>query len=307
VERHFDQDLKALKEQLLLMGGRTEGIVRKSIESLRRGDASLARQVFEDDRSIDRLEIDVEEGCLRLLALQQPLAGDLRFITAALKISNDLERVGDHAVNIAGSTMRLAGQALLKPLVDIPRMADKAVAMLHESLDAFVQRDAESARRLVRRDDEVDDLNRQVFRELLSYMIEDPSTITRAMELVLVARNLERVADLATNVAEEVVFIAEARIIKHHVDESVSGEDFARSPAAGACGRTPSPPRPSAASAWFRPRGAFPLAAARRRRARDGSAPAASVSPRGAPAPSTPARGRVRGSCPGSATRSRSA
>jgi phosphate transport system protein len=228
VERHFDQDLKALKEQLLLMGGRTEGIVRKSIESLRRGDASLARQVFEDDRSIDRLEIDVEEGCLRLLALQQPLAGDLRFITAALKISNDLERVGDHAVNIAGSTMRLAGQALLKPLVDIPRMADKAVAMLHESLDAFVQRDAESARRLVRRDDEVDDLNRQVFRELLSYMIEDPSTITRAMELVLVARNLERVADLATNVAEEVVFIAEARIIKHHVDESVSGEDFAR-------------------------------------------------------------------------------
>ena len=228
MERHFELELKALKEQVLLMGGRAEGIVRKSIESLRRSDPALARQVLQDDRAIDRLEIDIEERCLRLLALQQPLAGDLRFITAALKISNDLERVGDHAVNIAGGTLRLAGTPLLKPLVDIPRMADLALAMLHESLDAFVGRDAEGARRLVRRDDEVDDLNRQVFRELLSYMLEDPATITRAMELILVARNLERVADLATNVAEEVVFIAEARIIKHHADESASGEDLDR-------------------------------------------------------------------------------
>jgi len=228
MERHFEQELKALKENLLLMGGRAEGIVRKSIESLRRRDPILAQKVFEDDRAIDRLEIDIEESCLRLLALQQPLAGDLRFITAALKISNDLERVGDHAVNIAGGTVRLAGQPLLKPLVDIPRMADLAVGMLNEALDAFVRRDAESARRLVRRDDEVDDLNRQVFRELLSYMIEDPTTISRAMELILVARNIERVADLATNVAEEVVFIAEARIIKHHADENAAGEDFGR-------------------------------------------------------------------------------
>ena len=228
MERHFEQELKELKENLLRMGGRAEGIVRKSIESLRRRDPNLARQVFEDDRVIDRLEIDIEESCLRLLALQQPLAGDLRFITAALKISNDLERVGDHAVNIAGGTTRLGGQPLLKPLVDIPRMADLAVGMLNEALDAFVRRDAESARRLVRRDDEVDDLNHQVFRELLSYMIEDPSTITRAMELILVARNLERIADLATNVAEEVVFIAEARIIKHHADENAAGEDFGR-------------------------------------------------------------------------------
>ena len=223
MERHFETELSDLKEQLLLMGGRAESIVRKSIESLRRSDPVLAQQVFEDDRAIDRHEIDIEERCLRLLALQQPLAGDLRAITAALKISNDLERVGDHAVNIAGGTVRLAGKPLLKPLVDIPRMADLAVGMLHESLDAFVRRDAESARRLVRRDDEVDDLNHQVFRELLSYMIEDPSTITRAMELILVARNLERVADLATNVAEEVVFIAEAKIIKHHADESAAG------------------------------------------------------------------------------------
>jgi len=223
VERHFEQQIDALKEVLLLMGGRAESAIQKSIRALERRDAAVAEQVFDDDRAIDRDEIDVEGRCIDLLALQQPLASDLRFITAALKISNDLERVGDHAVNIAGGTVRLAGKPLLKPLVDIPRMADLAVGMLHEALDDFVRRDAESARRLVRRDDEVDDLNRQVFRELLSYMIEDPSTITRAMELILVARNLERVADLATNVAEEVVFIAEAKIIKHHADESAAG------------------------------------------------------------------------------------
>ena len=225
MERHFEQELKALKEQLLLMGGRSENIVHKSIESLRRRDVTIAREVLEDDKAIDRMEIDVEERCVSLLALQQPLATDLRFITAALKISNDLERVGDHAVNIAGSTLRLADQPLLKPLVDIPRMAELATGMLHEALDSFVRHDAESARRLVLRDDEVDELNRQVFRELLSFMVGDPATITRAMELVLVARNLERVADLATNVAEEVVFIAEARIIKHHADESATGDD----------------------------------------------------------------------------------
>ena len=219
MERHFERELEELKRQLLLMGGRAEGIVLKSVESLRRLDEDLAREVFADDRIIDRMEIDVDERCLRLLALQQPMARDLRFITAALKINNDLERVGDHAVNIAQSTVRLAGQPLVKPLVDIPRMATLANGMLHEALDAFVQRDAETARLLCRRDDEVDDLNRQVFRELVSFMVEAPTTITRAMELVLVARNLERVADLATNVAEEVVFIAEARVIKHHAEE----------------------------------------------------------------------------------------
>jgi phosphate transport system protein len=230
LERHFEQDLEALKEQLLLMGGRSEAIVQKSVEALRRRDATLAREVFADDKLIDQQEIDIEERCVNLLALQQPLARDLRFITSALKISNDLERVGDHGVNIAGSAVRLAELPLLKPLVDIPRMAELASGMLHEALDAFVRRDADTARRLVRRDDEVDALNRQLFRELISFMIEDPGTITRAMELVLVARNLERVADLATNVAEEVVFIAEARIIKHHAEDLVKSEDdFGRS------------------------------------------------------------------------------
>jgi len=229
VERHFERELEALKEQLLLMGGRAEAIVLKAVEALRRLDTGLAQAVFADDRVIDRMEIDVDERCVRLLALQQPMARDLRFITAALKINNDLERVGDHAVNIAGGVQRLADQPLLKPLVDIPRMAGLASGMLAEALDAFVRRDAECARRLCARDDEVDTLNRQVFRELVSFMVEDPATITRAMELVLVARNLERVADLATNVAEEVVFIAEARVIKHHADEAGPEGDFGRS------------------------------------------------------------------------------
>jgi phosphate transport system protein len=228
VERHFDQELQGLKDALLAMGGRAEGVVQKSVESLKRRDAALADEVIADDQAIDRIEIEIDEGCVSLLALRQPMAVDLRFITGVLKISNDLERVGDHAVNIAGSSRRLAGEPALKPLVDIPRMADLAAGMLREALDGFVRGDAAAARRVIARDDEVDNLNRQLFRELVSFMIEDARTITRAMELVLVARNLERVADLATNIAEEVVFIAEARIIKHHADERV-GNDFGRS------------------------------------------------------------------------------
>ena len=231
--RHFEQDLDALRGQLLQMGGAAEAIVRKSIEALRRRDPGLCDEVFSDDRLVDRLEIEIEERCVTLLARRQPMAGDLRFITAALKISNDLERVGDHAVNIAGSAKQLASQPSLKPLVDIPRMADLAIGMLHDALDAFVRGDAVRARELCQSDDLVDDLDDQLFRELLTYMIENPANVTRALELILVARNLERVADLATNVAEEVVFIAEARIIKHHAEETISGgrpgeEDFGR-------------------------------------------------------------------------------
>ena len=223
MERHFVQEIEALKSQLLLMGGNAESIIGKAVEALRTRNPELAREVMNDDRVIDSLEIEIEERCVSLLALQQPLASDLRFITAALKISNDLERVGDHAVNIAGGALRLSGEPPLKPLVDIPRMAQLAAGMLREALDAFVRRDADTARRLVLRDDEVDALNRQVFRELVSFMIEDPRSITRAMELILIARNLERVADLTTNIAEEVVFIAEARIIKHNA-ETVVGQ-----------------------------------------------------------------------------------
>ena len=219
MERHFDEELNELKTRLLLMGGRAETVVHKAIDSLKRRDSTLAEEVIRDDRLIDQLEVEIDERCIRLLALRQPVGQDLRFITSALKIVNDLERVGDHAVNIAQSAVKLNKEPELKPLVDIPRMASISTRMLTEALDAFVRNDAGAARRILVEDDEVDHLKSQMFRELLSYMLEKPTTITRALELILVSRNLERVADLATNVAEEVVFIAEARVVKHHMEE----------------------------------------------------------------------------------------
>src|SRR5689334_3292974 len=223
MQRHFEEQIDHLKEQLLLMSGRAESITRKAIEALMRRDIVLAEEVIVDDKAVDRMEIDIEEGCIQLLALQQPLARDLRLIAAALKISNDLERVGDHAVNIAGCALELAKKPPVKPVADLPELSEKAIAMLRDALDAFVRGDAEAARQLVRRDDEVDKLNRQLFADLMGRMIADPQQVERSMTLVLVGRNLERVADLATNVAEEVVFIAEARIIKHHADEEIAG------------------------------------------------------------------------------------
>jgi phosphate transport system protein len=221
MQRHFDDQIAELKHELLLMSGRAEQIIRKSLESMSQRDPALAEEVFLDDAAIDRMEIDVEERCVQLLALQQPLASDLRLITSALKISSDLERMGDHAVNIAGCAKQLASKPPVKPLADLSELAEKSIAMLRDALDAFVRADAEAARLLVRRDDEVDALNRQVFAELMRRMIADPQQVERSMTLVLVGRNLERIADLATNVAEEVVFIAEARIIKHHADEGI--------------------------------------------------------------------------------------
>ena len=222
MQRQFEEQIAALQQELLFMSGRAESIIRKAVEALQRRDPALAEEVIADDRVIDRMEIDIEEHCVRLLALQQPLASDLRLITSALKISNDLERVGDHAVNIAGCAQLLASKAPVRPLADLPPLAEKAIAMLRDALDAFVRRDGEAARRLVLRDDEVDSLHRRLFAELVQRMIADPQQVERSMTLVLVGRNLERIGDLATNVAEEVVFIAEARIIKHHADESVA-------------------------------------------------------------------------------------
>ncbi len=225
MQRHFDEQIDQLKQQLLLMSGRAEGITRKALESLMRRDVALAEQVIADDKAIDRMEIDIEEQCIQLLALQQPLARDLRLIAASLKISNDLERVGDHAVNIAGCALQLARAAPVKPVADLSELAEKSIAMLRDALDAFVRGDADAARQLVRRDDEVDVLNRHLFAELMSRMIADPLQVERSMTLVLVGRNLERIGDLATNVAEEVVFITEARIIKHHADEGLGDFD----------------------------------------------------------------------------------
>ncbi len=219
MERHFHQDLETLKSEILRMGGQAESLVQKSVEALRRRDLQLAEQIVQEDRQLDRIEVDIEHHCIDLLARQQPMAVDLRFILAALKISNDLERVGDHAVNIAGSVLRLGTSAPVKPLIDIPRMADLSLGMLKDALDAFVRKDSATAREILTRDDAVDELNRQVHRELIGYMIENPSLISRALELILVARNLERIADLATNVAEELVFFTEAIIVKHNLEE----------------------------------------------------------------------------------------
>jgi len=217
-QRHFDKELLALKEKLLLMAARTEKLITLSIKSLKNRDKDLAHEVLEQDRQIDRLEMEIEEEAISLIARHQPAAGDLRFLIGALKINNDLERIGDHGVNIAESAERLAGQPLLKPLIDIPRMAELATGMLKDSLDSFVAGDAEKAREVCRRDDRVDALKDQIFRELLTYMMEKPDTIGRGMDLILVSRNLERVADLATNVCEEAIYIAEARVIKHHAE-----------------------------------------------------------------------------------------
>ena len=219
MERHFEQEIDGLKTQLLHMSGLAERIIRKAIESLQRRDPAVAEEVFRDDKAIDRLEIDIEERCIQLLALQQPLASDLRLITSALKISNDLERVGDHAVNIAGCAKTLQALPTERALADLGPLVEGAVGMLREALDAFVHRDAEAARRLVLRDDEVDELNRHLFGELLSRMVSDPAHVEACMAYVLVGRNLERIGDLATNIAEEVVFIAEARVIKHHAED----------------------------------------------------------------------------------------
>ncbi|HTY08259.1 MAG TPA: phosphate signaling complex protein PhoU, partial [Candidatus Edwardsbacteria bacterium] len=181
-QRHFDIELQQLKENLLLMAARTEELITLSIKSLKARKKALASEVFELDKAIDKMEIEIEEQAIALIALHQPAAGDLRFLIGALKINNDLERIGDHGVNIAESAMRLADQPVLKPLIDIPQMAELATRMLKDSLDSFVNSDPDMARDVCRRDDRVDEFKDQIFRELLTYMMEKPETITRAMD-----------------------------------------------------------------------------------------------------------------------------
>lgn len=213
--RHFDEELIALKEQIVLMGARSEDLVRRSIAALYRCDPVMAEQIIADDTAIDEMELDIEQRCIDLLALRQPMAVDLRFLTAALKISNDLERVGDHGVNIAGNVIRLASHGAAQLPDQFQLLAEVSTGLLRDTLNAFARKDATTARSLVRRDDKVDELNRQVFKQLVSMMNQDSGAISTCMDLIMVARNLERVGDLATNIAEEVVFINEARIIKH--------------------------------------------------------------------------------------------
>ena len=221
MERHFDEELKLLKNKLLEMAGAVEQAIYQSVKGLVNREEKLAHDVIQNDRKINDLEIEIEDLCLKLLALHQPMAVDLRFIAAAMKINNDLERMGDQAVNIAERASDLLSKPPLKPLVDIPRMADLTQKMVKDSIDAFVNSDAAMAQEICRRDDAVDDLNDQVFRELLTTMLANSANIERAVDLILVARHLERIADHATNIAEEVIYIVEGKVIKHHhMDEA---------------------------------------------------------------------------------------
>ena len=217
--RHFHEELSQVKVRLLTMSGEAEAALRLGVEALLERNPEKARRVIAGDRIIDGMEVEIEEACIDLLALQQPMAKDLRMLVAAIKIANDLERVGDHAVNLGQSAERLAGTRPIAPEPEIVEMARLAREMLSDALEAFVRGDAAAARDVCMRDDKVDALNRSVFRILLTHMMEDPHIIGAALELFLVSRNLERVADLATNIGEDVVFLVEGKSIKHHAED----------------------------------------------------------------------------------------
>ena len=215
MQRHFDQELLDLKDKILRMGILVEEQVQGALRALTERDSDLARKIIANDHQVNTLDVAVDEDCLRLLALQQPTARDLRFITTAMKISTELERVSDLAENICERTLELNEEPQLKPYIDIPRMANWSLRMVKEALDAFVNYNAELARKVCADDDFVDDLTHQLFRELLSFMLENPQTITRAIRITFISKYLERIADHATNVAELVVYMVEGKIIRH--------------------------------------------------------------------------------------------
>ena len=213
--RHFHEELDALKQTILAMGGLVEDQIRRVMRALIERDGDLAQEVIDRDRQVNSYDVEIDEKCVELLALNQPAAGDLRFITTAMKIVTDLERIGDQAVNIAQRAIELNREPQLKPYIDLPRMAGRAQAMVKESLDAFVTRDTELARRVCAADAEVDALKEQIFRELLTFMMEDTRTISRAIRLILISRFMERVADHATNIAEMVIYMVEGKMVRH--------------------------------------------------------------------------------------------
>jgi phosphate transport system protein len=211
---HYADELAKLKESLLSMASHSESAVARAMRALVDRDEGIAHQVQADDNILDQFEIDVDDTAIHLLA-KAPLATDLRLITVAMKISQNLERVGDEAVTISRRAVELNAEPQLKPYIDLPRMAAMGVEMLRDALTAFVQRDPERARAVIPRDREVDDLNRQLHRELASFMVERPTTITRCLKLMTISKSLERIADHATNIAEEVVYLYEAKDIRH--------------------------------------------------------------------------------------------
>ena len=215
MERKFDEELKNLKDKILKLGALVEEQVQNAVNALVKRDSSLAKDVIEKDTQVNRIEVEIDEECIRLIALRQPVGVDLRFITTAMKLVTDLERIGDLAVDICERAMELNLEPQLKPFIDIPRMADISMQMLKGALDAFVNRDSKLAQEVCARDDEVDNLNVQIFRELLTFMVEDSHTISRAVRISYISKYLERIADHATNISEMVVYLVEGKIIRH--------------------------------------------------------------------------------------------
>jgi len=217
MERHLDQELEDLKKELLKMGTLVETAIFESVEALKQLSLDEANKVIADDKIIDELENAIDERCLDLLALKQPMAIDLRFITMSMKISTDLERIADLAVDIAQRVQDLVGKPLLKPLIDIPKLTKLSQQMTKDALDAFVNKDAELASKVILFDSEADKLRNLVQKELVEdYMSKDPSTASRAVPLLLIARHLERICDHATNIAEDVIYMVKADVVKHH-------------------------------------------------------------------------------------------
>lgn len=218
--RQYEEELRGLRTRLLKMGGLVERQISEAVEALVKRNSEQAREVIGRDGEVNRMDSEIDEHCLRLLALHQPAASDLRFITTGLKITTDLERIGDNAVNISERVLELNEEPTLKPYIDIPRMAEVAQSMVKDSIDAFMRNDPALAEEVIARDDEVDQLNYQIYRELLSYMAEDPHVIARATRILFVSKYLERIADHATNIAEMVVFMVKGKSIRH-MDKSL--------------------------------------------------------------------------------------
>jgi phosphate transport system protein len=214
-DKRYEEELKKLREEILYMGGLVEDQIQKAVKSLVDRDSEMAQIIIERDHEVNRLDVEIDDLCIRLLALHQPAGKDLRFITTGLKVTTDLERIGDMSVNLCERALELNQEPQLKPYIDIPRMARIAQRMIRESLDAFVREDTDLALKVCKDDEEIDQLNSQIFREVISFMIEDPHTINRAMKLSSISKYLERMADHATNIAEMVIFMAKGKSIRH--------------------------------------------------------------------------------------------
>jgi phosphate transport system protein len=220
IHRHFEDQLNELKGRLVTMGTKAESMIERAVKALFERDSARLPEVFQTEQEVNELHIEVDERVINLIALHHPVATDLRLAVMCSKIAGELERIGDQAVNICQNTTELLRYPPLKPLIDIPMMAEVARRMLRESLDAFVRQDAALAQKVLHTDDDVDAFKNQIFRELLTYMMSDPGTIPRALALILISRNLERVGDHATNVAEEVIYAAQGRDVRHHHEET---------------------------------------------------------------------------------------